>query len=616
VRVTGGPLKTAQDLDAKYLLELESDRMLYGLRVHAGLQPKADQGYGGWDSTRGKQLTGHIAGHYLSGVSFMYAATGDARYKERADYIVSQLKEIQDAQGDGYLGALTDANGTEGKGLFKQVGEGTIRAQPFDLNGMWSPWYVQHKIFAGLRDAYHYTGNRTALEVEIKFADWAVSILSKLDEAQIQRMLGTEFGGMNEIMADLYADTGDKKWLSACDYFYHKAIVDPLAAKQDILGGKHGNTQVPKMIGELSRYIYSGNEHAGTAAKFFWEQVVYHHSFATGGHGYDEYFGPPDKLSAQVDGTGQRSANLRTCETCNVYNMLKMTRRLFSIEPDDRYSEFLERGLFNHILGSINLDDGRVCYMVPIGNPVQHEYQNMQTSFTCCVGSSMESHALHGDGIYNDSPTADKLWVNLFIPSTADWNAGGAKIAMQTSFPEGDSATIGVTMNSPRAFTMLVRRPAWAGDGFVVKVNGAGVNDVPKPGSYVQINRTWQNGDTIVLTLPKALHAEPLPDNLNRMALMWGPLVLGGDLGTPTGRGGGRGAARGRGATSTSAPAFPSFVVADKAIEKWLLPVTSKPGAFHATRDGTDVTFVPFYQLSGKRYGIYWDVFTLSERPR
>ena len=443
VRITGGPLKRAQDLDADYLLHLEPDRMMAGYRIRAGLEPKAE-GYGGWDSVTGKQLTGHIAGHYLSAVSLMYAATGDPRFKERADYIVQEMKEVQDKRGNGYLGALANDKGTDGETLFEEVSQGNIRSGGFDLNGMWSPWYVLHKTFAGLRDAYRYTGNKTALELEIKFAEWAEGILNKLDDAQIQRMLNTEFGGMNEVIVDLYADTGDKRWLTLSYKFEHKAIVDPLKHHEDILAGKHGNTQVPKMLGSLVRYADAGDESDGEAARFFWDRVVDHHSFATGGHGKDEYFGDPDKLSDRVDG--------RTAETCNVYNMLKMTRKLFALKPDPRYAEFHERALFNHILASIDPEDGRTCYMVPVGRGVQHEYQDMFDSFTCCVGTGMESHALHGDGIYYES--GDKLYVNLYVPSTAEWESAGVSLETKTDFPEGDSASIELTLASPKQFTL------------------------------------------------------------------------------------------------------------------------------------------------------------------
>lgn len=239
VRLTGGPLKHAQDLDAKYLLSLEPDRMLAFYRTPAGLTPKAE-GYTGWDAD-GRQLTGHIAGHYLSAVSLMFAATGDVRFKQRADYIVSELKLVQDAHGDGFAGALQGV-----KTAFSEVSHGDIRSANFDLNGLWSPWYTLHKTFAGLRDAYRHTGDQTALEIEVKFAGWAASYLDPMDDATVQQMLATEFGGMNEMMADLYADTGDRRWLDLSYKFEHKAVMDPLKSGQDPLSSLHGNTQVPK----------------------------------------------------------------------------------------------------------------------------------------------------------------------------------------------------------------------------------------------------------------------------------------------------------------------------------------------------------------------------------
>lgn len=613
VRLTGGPLKHAQELDAAYLLQLEPDRMLYGLRLRAGLTPKAKEPYGGWDAPTGKSLAGHITGHYLSAVSYMYAATGDLRFKQRADYIVSELKEIQDKQGDGYIGALTDRRGTDGKLLFAELDQGKITSSGFDLNGMWSPWYVEHKLFAGLRDAWRMTGNRTALKVEIKFAGWVDGIVSKLTDEQDQRMLGTEFGGMNEVLAELYADTGDKRWLATSDRFEQRAIVDPLASQDDILGGKHGNTQVPKMLGELVRFTYNGSETDGNAARFFWDQVVDHHTFATGGHGYDEYFGPPDQLSGQVDGTGQRSHDLRTCESCNVYNMLKMTRLLFALHPDIRYAEYQERALFNHVLASMDPDDGQTCYMVPIGDGVRHEYQNMEDDFTCCVGTGMENHALHGDGIYYES--GDRLWVNIYAPSTAEWKAAGLKLTMDTSFPAGDDATLTVKLHSPKRLTLALRRPSWAGDGFSVAVNGQPVTNFPGPGAYVELTRQWKTGDTVALNLPKTLHEEPLPDNPRRVALMWGPLVLAGDLGPENS--GNRN--QGRSRNGAQRPQVPVFVAADQPVANWLKPVPGKPGTFRTDSVGRepgadqDVDFEPFYLLSRRTYGIYWDLFTPAE---
>ena len=611
VRLTGGPLKNAQDLNSKYLLALEPDRLLAGYRIRAGLEPKA-KGYGGWDSVEGKQLTGHIGGHYLSAVSLMWAATGEARFKERADTIVHGLQEVQEQHGDGYLGAL--ANGRE---RFAEVAQGNIRSSGFDLNGLWSPWYVLHKTFAGLRDAYRCTGNRTALEVEIKFAAWAERILSQLSDQQVQRMLNAEFGGMNEIFADLYADTGDHRWLDLSYKFEHRAFTAPLKRHQDCLAGQHGNTQVPKMIGSLTRFACTGDLGDALAAGFFWDRVVQHHSYATGGHGKDEYFGEPDQLNDRVDG--------RTAETCNVYNMLKMTRQLFALRPDPYYADFHERALFNHILASQDPQEGWACYMVPVGRGVQHEYErNMRDGgFTCCVGSSMESHALHGHGLYYEA--GDKLWVNLYAPSTAEWKAAGLQLVMETDFPQGESATLKFTLASPKELTVAVRRPFWAGADFSVKVNGEAVagespdaarsaggggrgaaNATTQTSAFVELHRTWKTGDTVTLTLPKTLRLEPLPDNPRRVALLWGPLVLAGDLGAEDAR---------RGNTLDDVPVF---VAAERPVADWLKPLPGKPGCFRTTGVGQDreVDFVPFYQLHRRSYGIYWDLFTPPEWER
>ena len=530
VRLTGGPLAHAQELNARYLLALEPDRMLAFYRERAGLRPKAEP-YGGWDGD-GRNLTGHIAGHYLSAVSLMWAATGDTRFKERADAIVSELREVQDAHGDGYLVALEG-----GRRAFAELARGEIRSAAFDLNGEWSPWYTLHKTYAGLRDAYRHAGSGLALEVETRFAAWAERMLASLSDAQLQQMLNTEFGGMNEVMVDLYADTGDGRWLALADRFEHREFIDPLKRHQDNLAAKHGNTQVPKLIGSADRFAYTGDAGDFAAASFFWDRVVQHHSFATGGHGTDEYFGTPDRLSDRVDG--------RTAETCNVYNMLKLTRRLFALRPDAHYADFHERALFNHVLASIDPRDGRTCYMVPVGRGVSREYQEMMESFTCCVGTGMESHALHGDGLYFESE--DRLWVNLYAPSLAEWKSAGVRLEMETGFPEGETATITVTAGSPRALTLALRRPWWAGQGFSVRVNGEpvtlrGDEEEREPGahlyawpdpvsSWVEVARTWGSGDRVEIALPKTLRAEPLPDDPRRRALLWGPLVLAGDLG-------------------------------------------------------------------------------------
>jgi DUF1680 family protein len=626
VRLTGGPLKQAQEADIKYLLELEPDRMLAYYRQNAGLTPRAKP-YSGWDGG-GRNLTGHIAGHYLSATSAMWSATGDKRFKDRVDYIVTELKLVQDKHGDGYLSALEG-----GRKCFNALAKGEIKAAAFDLNGEWSPWYTLHKTFAGLRDAYRFTGNRTALNVETKFAGWAAGILSGLDEEQIQHMLDTEFGGMNEVLVDLYADTGDQRWLNLSYDFEHAAFIQPLQRHQDVLGGTHANTQIPKLIGSAERYAYTREPADLLAAGFFWDQVAQHHSFSTGGDGTDEYFGPPDHLGARVHG--------RTAESCNVYNMLKMSRQMFSLTPDVHYADFHERALFNHAMASINPETGRTCYMVPVGPGVTHEYQDMFRSFTCCVGTGMENHARAGDGMYYES--GDKLWVNIYAPSTAEWREAGVHLAMDTDFPVGETAKLTLRLQKPRQFTLAMRRPYWAGEGFSVKVNGTVVSEQtpdPKPvegaqrtgsrrpmysspvptGSYVEVKRTWHSGDVVEVALPKTLRLEPTADVPNRVAIMWGPLVLAGDLGPePPHRGGDDG----DGETSLHKPVIvPVLVARNVPVENWVRPVAGQPGRFRTVGVGHEpnaegiaheVDLVPFYQVHERTYSTYWDVMTPDE---
>jgi hypothetical protein len=435
-------------------------------------------------------------------------------------------------------------------------------------------------------------------------------------------MLNTEHGGMNEVLADLYADTGDKRWLALSHRFEHRAFTDALKRHQDNLAGKHGNCQIPKLIGSAARYGITGDAADIMAASFFWDRVVQHHTYATGGHGLAEYFGLPDQLSARVDG--------RTCETCNDYNMLKLTRQLFAFRPDAYYADFHERALFNHILASIDPEDGRTSYMVPVGRGVQQEYQDMLRSFTCCVGTGMESHALHGDGVYFESD--DTIWVNLFVPSTAEFSLAKASLAMDTNFPDGDSATITVTLPRAKEFTLAVRRPAWAGDGFTVKVNGEPIAQPPlaslragsaggrnmgtddatlQPSTYVELKRAWKSGDKIELSLPKSVRLEPTPDNKQVAAIMWGPLVLAGDHGPR------------REGRMSQAIEPPVLVAASRPVTEWVVPTNTRVGDFRAQQVGrapaaptappTDVALTPFYRTHRRTYSVYFDVVTPAE---
>jgi uncharacterized protein len=614
VRLLGGPLKHAQELDAKYLLSLDPDRMLAYYRIRAGLAPKAP-GYTGWDGD-GHNLTGHIAGHHLSAVSYMYLATGDDRFKQRADYLVAGLREVQDKNGDGYLCALEN-----GRKAFADLQHGIIRSAPFDLNGLWSPWYTLHKTFAGLRDAYRHTGNRTALAVETRFAAWADGILAPLTDAQLAEMLNTEQGGMNEVLADLWADTGDARWLTLSRKFEHHAFTDPLKRGHDNLNGKHVNCQIPKLVGSAERFGYTGDPGDLLAASFYWDTVIQHHMYASGGQGESEYFGPADGWGARVDG--------RTCESCNIYNMLKLTRRLFSFRPDAYYADYQERALYNHQLASIDPTNGDMSYMVPVGRGVQQEYQDMYRDFTCCVGTGMENHALAGYGVYYESD--DTRWVTVFMPSSARFS-DGVEFTMDTDFPEGGSARLSVRTPSPRRFTLAVRRPSWAGDGFRVRVNGTDVPQpmlaslqpgraggrlatqdprVPPPSTFVELDREWRTGDMVELTLPKTLRFEFTPDDPTVTAIMWGPLALAADHGPRL---------EGR-AAFADRPPVPALVAAGRPIAEWVVPADA-PGDFTARGVAraaeqpaapVDLTLKPFYRTYESNYSVYYDLWTPAD---
>jgi hypothetical protein len=608
VRLTGGPLQRAQQVTAQYLLSLDPDRMLAFYRTRAGLEPKA-QPYDGWDGP-GRNLTGHIAGHHLSAISYMFLATGDARFKTRADYMVRELDLVQRKNGDGYLSALEN-----GRDAFQRLSKGEIRSSSFDLNGLWSPWYTLHKTFAGLRDAYRHTGNHTALAVAGRFAAWADNVLAPLDDAQIQRMLNTEFGGMNEVLTDLATDTGNRRWLDLSYRFEHRAFTDPLKRHEDVLGGKHVNCQIPKLIGSASRYLATGDGEDLVAASFFWDSAVQHHSYVTGGAGLDEYYGPADQVAQRVDG--------RAAESCPVYNMLKLTRILFSARPDAFYADYQETALFNHALASIDPTNGVVSYMVPVGRREQQEYQDMQHDWTCCCGTGQENHGLHGLGVYFESTDRSHptIWVNVFTPSTAELASIDGHVTMETSFPDGDAGKLTLTLAHPRTFRLLVRRPWWSGDGYALKVNGEAIatpplratrgDTLPPVSTYAAIERAWQSGDVVEFTIPKSLRLSSTPDNDSVAAVMWGPLALAGDMGP---RAPGDHVPR-------SAPRPPMLTAADRPLEEWITP-GAQPGDFTiatAARalDAADqpvaVTLKPFYRTYERQYSVYWDAVTPAE---
>ena len=577
VRLLDGPFKHAMMLDAEYLLRLEPDRLLSGFRKEAGLAPKAPA-YGGWESMT---IAGHSLGHYLSACALMFASTGDARFRERVNYIVAELETCQRANGNGYVAAIPN-----GKKIFQEVSTGDIRVQPFDLNGGWVPWYTLHKLFAGLLDVHQHLQNPKALTITVRLADWADSTLGKLTEEQFQRMLDCEHGGMNEVLAELYARTGNEKYLRLSRRFHHKKVLEPLARREDRLQGLHANTQVPKLIGLARRYELTADDADKTAAEFFWERVVHHHSYVNGGNSDGEHFGPPDKLSSRLSDN--------TSETCNTYNMLKLTNHLFGWHPSAEYGDYYERALYNHILASQNPDDGMVCYYVPLKAGSRKVYSKPFDNFWCCVGTGMENHAKYGEAVYfHDN---DGVWVNLFIPSVLTWRKKGVTLRQETLYPESDKVSVEVTTRRPVNFALRLRYPAWARDGVTLSVNGKPQTIAEKPGSFIEIKRIWKPGDRIELTIPMSLRLETMPDNPNRVAILYGPTVLAGELDPEEQPGG--------------VNLIPALVTETSTISNWLKPAANQAVTFTTAGAGRprDVTLYPFYRMHNKRYAVYWDV--------
>lgn len=574
----GSPFKHAMDRDAGYLLALEPDRLLHRFYTNAGLPPKGAV-YGGWES---EGLSGHTLGHYLSACSMMYASTGDKRFREKVDYIVDELQRCQQARKTGYVGAIPNEDS-----IFGKLARGEIKTGGFDLNGGWSPWYTVHKVMAGLEDAYLHCDNKKALTVVTGMADWVENTLKNLSPDQLQQMLRCEYGGMNDVLANLYALTGNRKYLDLSYKFFDDFVMKPLSEKTDPMPGKHSNTNVPKAIGSAAQYELTGNERDKTIAAFFWQTMVHHHSYVIGGNSNYEYCGDEDKLSDRLSDN--------TCETCNTYNMLKLTRHLFSWQPAAAYGDFYERALYNHILASQNPETGMMCYFVPLRMGTQKVFSDSFHTFTCCVGSGMENHSKYAEGIYYEGKDGS-LYVNLFIPSVLSWKTRQLSVRQETAYPDSNTTQLTVYAKAPQTFALRIRRPGWAKDGYSIKINGVAAKSDVGPDGFIVVNRAWKNGDKLTLEMPMRLYTESMPDNPNRVAFLYGPIVLAGQLGD-----------------RQPDPVYgvPVLLTDDKNVSDWVKPA-SGPLVFETRQTGKpfDIKLLPFYKTYKNYYSVYWDYFT------
>ncbi|MCW2368432.1 glycoside hydrolase family 127 protein [Sphingobium sp. B11D3D] len=593
VTLLESPFLAAQRGTEAYLLSLEPDRMLANFRTNAGLAPKAPV-YGGWESEAtwaDIHCHGHTLGHYLSACALMFRSTGDGRFKQRIDYIADELDACQRASGVGLVCAFP-----EGAALVAAH----IRGEP--ITGV--PWYTLHKIFAGLRDAWQLAGSDTARLVLLRMADWAVVATRPLDAAAFEAMLATEHGGMNEVIADLYVLTGKADYRTLAERFSQKAVMEPAAKGRDLLDGMHANTQVPKFVGFQRVYEVNGEKAYGDAAAFFWRTVARTRSYATGGHGDAEFFYPPADFAAHV-------FSAKGSETCGQHNMLKLTRALFLHDPQVELADFYERALYNGILASQDPETGLVTYFQGARPGYMKLYCTPIDSFWCCAGSGMENHAKYRDSIYFHD--AEALVVNLFIPSSVRWRDKGAVLTQTTRFPEEPSTTLRWSLARPIRATLRLRHARWSRTARV-SLNGAPLAQSTKPGSYLELDRSWRDGDILTLQLDMQVRVEASPAAPGIVAFTYGPVVLAGALGT-------EGLAPGSDVVVNErlygqyndTPFSPPQLAGDaETIAGQLRPGTAPLEFMIPDREGRPVRLIPYYQIRHERYATYWPLHPAS----
>ena len=598
VRLTDSRFLRNQQADIHYLLGLDADRLLAPYLKEAGLTPKADN-YTNWENTG---LDGHIGGHYLSALSYMYAATGHQEIERRMDYMLSELARCQQAAGDGYLCGVPG-----GRQMWQQIARGDIRAGSFGLNDRWVPLYNIHKMYAGLRDARLVAGCQQARQMLVAMTDWMVREVSALSDAQIQQMLVSEHGGLNETFADVYAITGEERFLRLAHQFSDQRILDPLLRGEDRLTGMHANTQIPKIIGYKRIADVEGLDDWNRAAAFFWDVVINHRSVSIGGNSMREHFNPTNDFSELL-------ASEQGPESCNTYNMMRLSKMLYQTSADKQYIDYYERALYNHILSAMNPVQGGFVYFTPMRSGHYRVYSQPQTSMWCCVGTGIENPARYGEMVY--AHDGDDLIVNLFIPSVLTW--GDMTVTQQNRFPQEPSTELTLQLKRSRKMTMRIRQPWWT-EGAAVSVNGKSVKAAVENG-YLAVSRTWKDGDRIRIDMPMHLTAMTTPDGKPQYSFLYGPIVLAAKTGTD--RQDGMYADDSRGGHIAAGPQIPlsqmPAIVGDSAtLLSHLQVVEDRPMTFRLTGltlpQYEGMLLEPFYGLYECRYQIYFPLYTAAQ---
>jgi DUF1680 family protein len=583
VRLTDRALLDLMDHNRDFLQGLETDRLLHTFRLTAGL-PTSAEPLGGWEKPD-VELRGHFTGHFLSGCALMSVGANDATLRSKGNLMVAELAKCQKANGaasgNGYLSAFPPS-------FFDRLKAG---------QKVWAPWYTLHKIMAGLLDMYVLARNEQALDVVRGMAGWTKRWTDTLSDEDMARVLRVEFGGMNEVLYNLYAVTGVKDYAEAAHRFDDERLFGPLADGRDELKGLHVNTQIPKIIGAARRYELTGDARYRRIAEFFWTQVTQHRAYATGGTSNEEHWrSDPDKLAAEL--------SYSTQECCCTYNMLKLTRHLFAWSPEARYFDYYERALFNGILGTMNPKDGLTMYYVPLATGYWKVFASPRGSFWCCTGTGVESFSKLADSVYFHDENS--LYVNLFVASDLDWQEKGIRVRQDASLASRRETRLRIVTAKPAQLTLRIREPYWTYGLMTIAVNGKPV-DATRAGGYFVVDRTWENGDELRASLPMSLHAHPMPDDDTLQAIMYGPLVLAGDLGragvTEEMRRGGDNPP-----DMPKPPASPEFVAESRFPLSWIDLAAKSPLTFRTKGQTRDVTMMPLSRIIDQRYGVYWRV--------
>jgi DUF1680 family protein len=580
VRLRPGPALDAAEVNRRFVLGQDVDRLLHNFRKNAGL-PSSAAPLGGWEAPD-NELRGHYVGHYLSACALIWASFGDAQARQRGDKVVAVLADCQRVRGNGYLSAFPEE-------FFDRLR---------DNRPVWAPFYTLHKIMVGLLDMHTLAGNAQALEVVNGMARWTARWTQPLGDADMARVLEREYGGMNDVLYNLAGVTGDAEWREVAHRFDHERIFRPLADGRDELKGLHVNTTIPKILGAARRFELTGEPRYRRIAEYFWHEVTQRRAYATGGTSNGESWGgDPGVLSTELSGYTQ--------ECCVTYNMLKLTRQLFTWTGDPAYADYYERALWNGILGTQHPKDGSKLYYVSLASGYWKLFGAPLADYWCCTGSGSESFAKLGDSIYFSDDSG--LYVNLFVASELSWTERGVTWIQDTRFPAEPRTTLTVKTARPVALELRVRIPSWGARGGAARLNGKPIDGFAAPGGYLVLDRTWRNGDRVEVSLPMGLTTWPMPDDPSLQAILYGPLVLAARMGT----------AGLRPEILRAEPTKPRTIPEYKAeglptpgltgAAPWIRAEDGKPLTFRTTA-GERRELVPLYQILDERYGVYFKV--------